>query len=143
MVQVGENQSLYSISEVARGFGISVPALRFYEQQGLVVPTARRAGVRYYDFDALRLLAYAMLWHRDAGMTVEASREIMEVEASVERHTLIAEHLSEIDAKVRKLNEARKTLSHLLDCSSDDPMACSHTGAALARRVRALMDSAG
>ncbi|WP_297004591.1 MerR family transcriptional regulator [uncultured Corynebacterium sp.] len=137
------DRTLYSISDVARGFGVSVPTLRYYEEQGLIEPTARRGRVRHYDFDELCSLAYALLWHRDADMTIESTREIMNAPASVERHRIISEHLDDIDARIHRLDEARRTLVHLLSCSSDDPRTCSRTGAALTRTVRESMGTEG
>ncbi len=43
-----------SPSDVARQFGISVKALRLYEQRGLITPTRTAAGWRTYGPDAIR-----------------------------------------------------------------------------------------
>lgn len=131
---------LYSISEVARRFGISVPTIRYYEQKGLVNPTTRIARVRYYDFDALCLLAYALLWHRDAGMSIAATQEIVKAGESSERHQLILKKISELDTQIENMEDARSMLLHLLNCSSRDPLSCPHTGVMLARQVSTLMD---
>jgi len=42
------NEALSSIREMARDFGVSVRALRFYEDRGLLSP-ARKGTARYYD----------------------------------------------------------------------------------------------
>lgn len=41
------NEKLYSISELAAEFGITVRALRFYEQKGLI-SALRQGGVRFF-----------------------------------------------------------------------------------------------
>jgi DNA-binding transcriptional MerR regulator len=50
----------YRISEAARATGFSVSALRFYEQEGVVVPERTATGYRCYrddHVDALRFVA--------------------------------------------------------------------------------------
>ncbi|MFH9754892.1 MerR family transcriptional regulator [Streptomyces griseus] len=54
-------RDLYSISEVAEAFGLTVATLRFYEERGLVRHSERRGRVRYYRRADLAQLAYAQL----------------------------------------------------------------------------------
>ncbi len=56
---------LFSITDVAHAFGLSVPALRYYEERGLIEASERRGRVRYYSRDDLGRLAYIQLWHED------------------------------------------------------------------------------
>ena len=46
--QISDEQKLYTIGDMARDFGVSLRALRFYEDRGLLHP--RRQGLaRYYN----------------------------------------------------------------------------------------------
>ncbi|MGO2660766.1 MerR family transcriptional regulator [Mycetocola reblochoni] len=129
---------LHSITEVAEAFGLSVATLRFYEERGLISATTRIGRVRHYDRDALRTLAYALLWHRDAGLGVTDTRRVMRMDHSSERHALIAEQLTGIERRIAGLQDAARTLEHLRECPADDPTDCPHTGA----RLRTIVDAA-
>lgn len=49
----------YKIGEVAKLLGLTTQALRFYEQEGVVVPHKSESGTRYYTTpDVIRLLAF-------------------------------------------------------------------------------------
>lgn len=51
--------STYTIGEAARRSGFTAPALRYYEEIGLVPPSSRTgAGYRLYDDDTLDRLAF-------------------------------------------------------------------------------------
>ena len=51
--------TLYSIGEVARRTGLSVSAIRFYADEGLVHPTdTTGSGHRLYGVDAIALLQF-------------------------------------------------------------------------------------
>jgi DNA-binding transcriptional MerR regulator len=122
---------LHSISEVARRFGVSVATLRFYEDERLVTPSERVSRVRHYDREALCTLAYALLWHRDAQLSLHDTRELMRARTSRDRHALIGRQLDSIAERIARLENAQATLEHLLDCPSDNPMTCPRTGATL------------
>jgi len=66
----------YQISEAARETGFSASALRFYEQQGIVVPERAANGYRSYDeraMSALRFIARA----KRLGLSLEESTELL------------------------------------------------------------------
>jgi MerR family redox-sensitive transcriptional activator SoxR len=129
------SEQQYSISQVAKSFNVTVPTLRYYEDEGLIEATSRRARVRFYDHAQLLRLAYALMWHRDAGMTIYETREIMRTTRTVDRHRLIHEQIAAVDDRISQLEEARTVLTHLLVCPADDPTNCPHTGMALNRKV--------
>lgn len=131
----------YSISQVAKSFGLTVPTVRYYEEEGLIDATSRRARVRYYNRAQLVRLAYALMWHRDAGMTIEETRAIMRTARTVERRELIRDHAAAINDRVAQLEGARAVLEHLLACPADDPTTCPHTGATLNLTVDAALRS--
>lgn len=134
------DEELYSISEVSRCFDLSAPALRYYEEQGLIEPTRRIGRVRYYDREQLVHLAYVLMWHREAGMTIEETRRIVDTLVTQERHGLIDSHIARITDQITRLMDARATLEHLLVCPADDPQNCPRTGAELQRRVADALD---
>lgn len=143
MVVVDDGE-LYSISQVSRAFGLSVPTLRFYEEQGLVECTRRVGRVRHYDRAALHALAYALLWHRDGGLSLDDTRALMATERNEARRALIERQLTRVEERMEWLRDVRATLEHLWECGSDDPRSCPVTGAALRAAVdEAFADDAG
>jgi DNA-binding transcriptional MerR regulator len=76
-------QRTYSIGEAARLSGMSVRKLRFYSDQGLLPPAGRTAsGYRVFTDDELvRLDLIRCL--RDAGLGLDAIREVLTKELSL------------------------------------------------------------
>lgn len=76
-------QRTYSIGEAARLCGISVRKLRFYADQGLLPPAGRTAsGYRVFtDAELVRLDLIRSL--RDAGLGLDAIREVLSQELSL------------------------------------------------------------
>ena len=61
-----ESQRSYSISEAADILCISVPTLRMYEREGLVIPSRRASGHRAYTGEQLeRIRCYRQTMARD------------------------------------------------------------------------------
>lgn len=68
----------YRISDAARATGFSVSALRFYEQEGVVVPERTATGYRSYrdsDLDSLRFVARG----KQLGLSLEEITELLEL----------------------------------------------------------------
>ncbi|MDH2383739.1 MerR family transcriptional regulator [Bradyrhizobium sp. CER78] len=105
-------QRTYSIGEAARLSGMSVRKLRFYSDQGLLPPAGRTAsGYRVFTDDELvRLDLIRCL--RDAGLGLDAIREVLTKELSlVEALKLRLETLeAEIAAQRRVASALRAAL---------------------------------
>jgi DNA-binding transcriptional MerR regulator len=68
----------YKISEAARATGFTVSALRFYEQEGVVVPDRTDTGYRSYrdhDLESLRLVARA----KRLGLRLDQITELLDL----------------------------------------------------------------
>lgn len=115
---------LYTIREIAREFQLSVRALRFYEDRGLLHPR-REGGVCRYDArDRLHIkmilrgkrLGFTLAEIRDilAGREGEAERSDLEMGLSLEQITAQISHLedqrSQIDEALATLREAKQRL---------------------------------
>ncbi|WP_335972615.1 MerR family transcriptional regulator [Streptomyces sp. CA2R106] len=133
---------LYSISEVARAFGVSVPTLRYYEECGLIRPAARRGRVRHYDRAALERLAYAQQWHDDGMMSLADTAAVMSSAHAPERHALIAAEYGAMQERIERLTRAAALLRHMMDCPSDHPLSCPVTGVEIRARVDAALTAA-
>ncbi|MFI2609462.1 MerR family transcriptional regulator [Kitasatospora sp. NPDC018619] len=130
---------LHSITEVAAAFGLSVPALRYYEECGLVAPAARRGRVRYYDREALERLALVQLWHVDGMIPVGGTVAVLASEQADERRALLHAQRDGMLARARRLEHAAAVLTHMLLCSRDRPLDCPTTRAHIGARVDAAL----
>ena len=115
---------LMAIGQAAKAVGVAPSALRYYERQSLVAPSARsRAGYRLYlqeDVDRLKFVRSAQA----VGFALDDIRLLLDFLAAdrkscrAEVRRLIEERLAEVDTKMKDLRKVRKTLGQALDrCS--------------------------
>lgn len=71
------SEQTYSISELAREFGITTRTIRFYEEKGLVNP--RRQGQRRIYTPADRVRIKLILRGKRIGMTLQESAEVIDL----------------------------------------------------------------
>jgi DNA-binding transcriptional MerR regulator len=69
---------LLPIDEVARRLDLRASAIRYYESLGLVLPTTRQAGRRWYGPAEVRRLAVIGYWQRAGLMTLEEIRHVLD-----------------------------------------------------------------
>ncbi|WP_051111592.1 MerR family transcriptional regulator [Sciscionella marina] len=113
----------YSISEVARYFGITVSALRYYDQVGLLHPAGRRGTVRIYGRDELRRLALIQLLHHDGMMSLaDTTATLADKPPSGGSRHVVAESIRVMHHQIEQLRAAQHILEHLLTCPRDDPI---------------------
>ena len=130
------DEALMSIGEVASASGLRASALRYYEEEGLIQPIARKGGRRHYDPSTLRRLAIIALC-QEVGFTVA---EIAEVFGSGrngrKRWRELAERkLTDIDAHIGRAQAARRLLRDALACGCGDLAACDMVSGANDRRL--------
>ncbi|MHA5047273.1 MerR family transcriptional regulator [Streptomyces sp. SD15] len=93
--------SLYSIGDLARRTGLTVKAIRFYSDQGIVPPTGRSpAGYRLYDIDAVARLGLVRTL-RDLGVGLPAIRRVLDRELSLVE--VAAAHADALAVQIRVL----------------------------------------
>ncbi|MFI2619094.1 MerR family transcriptional regulator [Streptomyces sp. NPDC018584] len=111
------------IGELARATGVSVRLLRYYEEQGLLVPSRTDGGHRHYGEGALTTVTRIRTLLA-AGLPTRIIRDLMpcflgdgpELDTCVLEH--LRTHLSELDTRIADLQQARTSLRDLLDTSS-------------------------
>jgi DNA-binding transcriptional MerR regulator len=101
-------QRTYSIGEAARLCGISVRKLRFYSDQGLLPPADRTAsGYRVFtDSELIRLELIRCL--RDAGLGLDAIREVLAQEMSLTQALKL--RLEALEAEIAAQRRVASTL---------------------------------
>ena len=121
-----------TIGELSRRTGLSPSAIRYYEQEGLIPPPARRSGRRIFEPGALAQLVVVQL-ARDAGFSVAEVRRLV-TEFGRDRWRRLAQRkLTEIRATASRLETMTALLTKLLDCECPDIEFC---GRALERAAR-------
>ncbi|GAA3125283.1 MerR family transcriptional regulator [Planomonospora alba] len=107
-----DDNELYPIGDVARRTGLSVSAIRFYSDAGVIPPThVTEAGHRLYDIRAIaRLELVRTLRDLDAGL--DDIRRLLDGETSL--HDLLAAHLELVERRERALRARRAVLRTLV-----------------------------
>ncbi|MFD1217071.1 MULTISPECIES: MerR family transcriptional regulator [Microbulbifer] len=103
----------YSISELAREFGITTRTIRFYEDKGLISPERRGQTRVYRPEDRVRLKL--ILRGKRLGFSLDESREIIDMYdpagGNVEQLNRL---LDRIDAKRQQLRQQQRDIEKML-----------------------------
>ncbi|WP_406044952.1 MerR family transcriptional regulator [Micromonospora sp. NBC_00898] len=101
--------TLYSIGELARRTGLTVKAIRFYSDRGIVPPTGRSpAGYRRYDLDALARLELVRTL-RDLGLDLTTIKKVVDREVTLAE--VAAAHAEALAVQIRTLRLRRAVLT--------------------------------
>lgn len=104
--------TLYPIGDVAHRTGLSVSAVRFYSDEGIVAPTeVTAAGHRLYGAHAIAELDFIRTL-RELGTGLDQIRQVLAGETTL--HYLLAEHLDVIERQERELRSRRSVLRALV-----------------------------
>ncbi|WP_441247845.1 MerR family transcriptional regulator [Kitasatospora sp. McL0602] len=101
--------TLFSIGDLARRTGLTVKAIRFYSDSGIVPPTDRSpAGYRRYGIDAVARLDLVRTL-RDLGLDLPTIRRVVDREVSLPE--VAAAHAEALDVQIRALRQRRAVLT--------------------------------
>lgn len=112
-----------SIADACAETGVSARTLRYYEELGLLTGVRRRnGGRRVYGADELERLRFIQRL-KQLGLSLQEIGELNAVyairgstRAMLERlHELLTQHLSDVEAKIRDLEELRSQMTSYLD----------------------------
>lgn len=113
---------LQAIGDVATRFGVAVSALRYYDELGILEPAERRGSGRHYGDAQLRRLALIQLL-QGGGLSLEEIAELLAgPDAGRPWSEVLARRLEEIDRQLARMQAARATLAHLIECPDRDPI---------------------
>ncbi|SDH10757.1 DNA-binding transcriptional regulator, MerR family [Lentzea fradiae] len=108
---------LYPIGDVARRTGLSVSAIRFYAEEGVVKPTSHTdGGYRLYDVEAVARLELVRTL-RDLGASLEDVRRLLADETSLQ--DLATTHLVIVERQLRHLKARRAVLRTIVGQETD------------------------
>lgn len=118
------------IGELAERSGVSAKTLRFWESAGLLADPGRTpSGYRNYNPEVLDRLDF-IRQAQAAGLTLAEIRQVLTIADDGEPpcgHVtdLIAQHLEEVDHRIRELTGTRAVLEHLAQRAVEqDPANC-------------------
>ncbi len=118
-----------NIGDVAEKTGLASKTIRYYEDIGLVTPARSANGYRVFDdSDAHKLTFLGRA--RALGFSIEDCRNLLTLwedrsRASADVRAIAAEHLADIDSKIKSLVAMHDTLSNLVQtCAGDDRPDC-------------------
>ncbi|GMG87567.1 MerR family transcriptional regulator [Biformimicrobium ophioploci] len=119
-----------NISEAARAADLTVKAVRYYEQVGLLCPTRSASGYRDYsaaDLETLRFIQRA----RATGFSLDEAGDLLALyrsplRKSREAKDLVEAKLQYIDRQLWDLQAVRETLMSLSDaCAGNEHPECA------------------
>ncbi|MFB7088015.1 MerR family transcriptional regulator [Streptomyces sp. NPDC056296] len=117
-------ERLIRIGEVARGAGVSVRAVRYYEQQGLLVPERSPSGQRLYRQDAIPLVRFFQQMFA-AGLTSRRITELLPCwdsgQTDAEQRAMLRAERDRIQAKVDDLQAALERLDEVIAVTDTHP----------------------
>jgi DNA-binding transcriptional MerR regulator len=102
-----------TIGEISRLYGVTLRALRFYEQRGLLKPI-RRGGARFYDATQ-KLRLQMILKGKHLGFTLTEIADLLEAETAKGKHSddfMLDEKM--VLSQLRHLEERRADLDHAI-----------------------------
>src|SRR3954454_2909492 len=113
---------LLAIGELAERTGVPTTALRYYDELGLVRPTARTAGRRRYAASAVADVG-VILFFREVGFTLAEIGRLIGGDGPT-RRKIIDEKAGELAAQQHRVEVARAALEHSRQCPAGEPMKC-------------------
>jgi DNA-binding transcriptional MerR regulator len=117
-------ERLIRIGQVARGAGVSVRAVRYYEQQGLLVAERSPSGQRLYRQDAIPRVRFFQQMFA-AGLTSRRIAELLPCwdsgHTDAEQRTMLHAERERIQAKVNDLQAALDRLDEVIAITDKHP----------------------
>ncbi len=114
------SDELLSIGEFARLSGLSVGALRHYDEVGIITPASvdRSTSYRRYRREQLDDARFVVTL-RELEMPLEEIRELFASDDPRERRTLLTRHKERLESRVTRLHRVLHQLSHVIEPDHD------------------------
>jgi DNA-binding transcriptional MerR regulator len=108
---------MYTISKLARKFGLSRATLLYYEREGLIKPTTRAANdYRYFGENEVNRLR-RIVGYRSYGVPVKDIRELLDKESDVATEKILRKRFDSLEEEIRKLRDQQSALISILEHS--------------------------
>ncbi|MHA2936707.1 Zn(2+)-responsive transcriptional regulator [Vibrio sp. RC27] len=101
----------FTRGQLAKHFGMTTEAIRFYEQQELLKPHRAENGYRQYDQDCVNKLEF-ILHAKELGFSLSDIHELLSIRISPEQHT--CQEVKDIaQTKLRDIEQRITQLQHM------------------------------
>ncbi len=106
---IQRNQKKYSIGEVSKISGLSIPTLRFYDEKKLLVPTLRdhNSRYRYYSEDQI-LVALSIRELRLRDVSPKEMTEILHMPSLKTLNNILIQKQESIDRQIAELEKSKQ-----------------------------------
>src|SRR5262245_10081207 len=107
---------MFTIGEFSRITGLTVKTLRFYHEEGLLLPTSidEDSGYRYYDASLVEL-ARTIAFLKSLNFSLAEIKALLEKASGGDDLTVALERQRQtIDDHIRRLKQARQSLDNFL-----------------------------
>jgi DNA-binding transcriptional MerR regulator len=128
---------LLSIGELAERTGVAATALRYYDELGLVRPTARASGRRRYAESAVSEVG-TVVFLREIGFSLADISALVSGGKHGPWRTILDRKLAELDEQQHRIEVARAALEHGKRCPSGDPIRCPRFASIIEGHMRGL-----
>ncbi len=112
---------MYLIGELAKRCNVTNDTLRFYEKNGLLIPSGRSSsGYRLYNDDNLAQIRF-ILKAKQLGLMLDEIQELLDIRLEATKHScaevkaITQTKLNTIDKKIEQLTEIRTALKRIND----------------------------
>ena len=120
----------WSIGDAAARFGLDTHVLRHWESVGLLSPARDGAGRRRYANEDLIRMA-VIIRSKAAGMSLDQIAVMLDAGAR-DRHTVLENHVRELDRRMAEMTVSRQMTLHALECRAHDIATCPNFRAGVA-----------
>lgn len=107
-----------SIGVLSRRAGVTVEAIRYYEQVGVLAPAERKSsGYRLFGVETLQILQF-IKQAQHLGFSLSQIKQILDFKmhpraSCKDLHQFLDEHLDEISLKIQELQKMKKTVEEI------------------------------
>lgn len=114
-----------TIGKLAKRAGISADAIRFYEDEGILLPAEKTdAGYRLYREDAVRRVRF-IKHAQQCGMTLSEIRQLLELKTDGcsccgDVRSLAKQKRMQIEQKIKAMQAMSQALSELIEICTDE-----------------------
>lgn len=104
---------MYTVGQIGKRFKLSRTALLYYDEIGLLSPSARSAAnYRLYSEDDVERME-RIRTYRDAGLPLEAIGKLLQTDGAA-APALLERHLREVNREIARLRQQQRVIARLL-----------------------------
>lgn len=105
---------MYTVSKLAKKFGISRSAILYYEREGLLAPTNRSDnGYRWYGEEAVKRLE-SIVSYRSFGLPVESITKLLSEQSGTTQSDTLRSHFEHLENEINQLRQQQAAIIGLL-----------------------------